>query len=72
MTLLKVKRRVLKESDNWVDWNDILKLQRKYGREIKKKKAINNLQKNYLIRKILDLIQKYLVISLYSLHAPRD
>ncbi len=67
---IKSKEKSVKESDNWVDWNDILKLQRKYGREIKKK-GYKQSTKELFNKKDLDLIQKYLVISLYSLHAPR-
>ena len=60
----------IRESENWIDWNDILKIQRKLGREIKKKgykQSSTELKKN----SDLSLIQKYLVLSLYTLHPPR-
>lgn len=60
----------IRESDNWIDWTDILKIQRKLGREIKKKgykQSSNELKRN----SDLSLIQKYLVLSLYTLHPPR-
>ncbi len=60
----------IKESENWIDWNDILKIQRKLGREIKKKgykQSTTELKRN----SDLSLIQKYLVLSLYTLHPPR-
>ena len=60
----------IRESENWIDWNDILKIQRKLGREIKKKgykQSTNELKK----KSDLQLIQKYLVLSLYTLHPPR-
>lgn len=67
---IKTKEKTQRESDNWLDWNDVLKLQRKYGRDIKKlgyKQSTTELKK----AKDIDLLQKYLVISLYSLLAPR-
>lgn len=60
----------IRESENWIDWNDILKIQRKLGREIKKKgykQSTTELKRN----SDLSLIQKYLVLSLYTLHPPR-
>lgn len=60
----------IKESDNWIDWNDILKLQRKLGREIKKK-GYKQSTKEVKKRSDLSLIQKYLVLSLYTMHPPR-
>ena len=67
---IKTKEKSVKTSDNWLDWNDVLKLQRKYGRDIKKK-GYKQSTKEVFNKKDLDLIQKYLVISLYTLHAPR-
>ena len=67
---IKTKEKSVKTSDNWLDWNDVLKLQRKYGRDIKKK-GYKQSTKELFNKKDLDLIQKYLVISLYTLHAPR-
>jgi hypothetical protein len=67
---IKSREKSVKTSENWVDWNDILKLQRKYGRDIKKK-GYKQSTKELFNKKDLDLIQKYLVISLYTLHAPR-
>lgn len=60
----------IRESENWIDWNDVLKIQRKLGREIKKKgykQSTTELMRN----SDLSLIQKYLVLSLYTLHPPR-
>ena len=67
---IKTKEKSVKTSENWLDWNDVLKLQRKYGRDIKKK-GYKQSTKELFNKKDLDLIQKYLVISLYTLHAPR-
>lgn len=67
---IATKEKSVKESDNWVDWEDILKLQRRYGRDIKKK-GYKQSTKELFNKKDMDLIQKYLVISLYSLHSPR-
>ena len=67
---IKTKEKSVKTSDNWLDWADVLKLQRKYGRDIKKK-GYKQSTKELFNKKDLDLIQKYLVISLYTLHAPR-
>jgi len=60
----------IKESDNWIDWGDILKLQRKLGNEIKRK-GYKQSTKELFKKSDLSLIQKYLVLSLYSLHPPR-
>ena len=67
---IKTKEKSVKTSDNWIDWNDVLKLQRKYGRDIKKK-GYKQSTKELFNKRDGDLIQKYLVISLYTLHAPR-
>ena len=59
----------IKEDKNWIDWKDILKLQRKLGREIKSKGYKQS--STDLDSKGRDLLQRYLVLSLYTLHPPR-
>ena len=67
---LKDKEKNNKESENWLEWNDILKYRRKLGYEIKK---LGYTQKSEKVknRKDLELLQKYLILSLYTLHPPR-
>ena len=60
----------IKESENWIDWEDILKMQRKLGREIKKK-GYKQSSTELKRKSDMNLIQKYLVLSLYTLHPPR-
>lgn len=59
----------IKEDKNWIDWKDILKLQRKLGREIKGKGYKQS--STDLDSKGRDLLMRYLVLSLYTLHPPR-
>lgn len=67
---IKEHNKNIKESENWIDWNDIAKFRRKLGREIKKK-GYNQSTTELKKKSDLSLIQKYLVLSLYVLHPPR-
>ena len=50
-----------KQKDNWIEYNDVLKLLRKMKKDIKPL-----LEKEQLTNKEKDLIQQYLVVYLYS------
>lgn len=64
------QKKNIKQSENWVEMKDLLKVQKKYGNELRKKGYKQNTQelKN---PKDLDLMQKYLLSSIYLLHPPR-
>ncbi len=67
---LKDNEKNLKESENWLDWEDIMKIRHKLGLEIKKMGYKQN-SKEIKNKKDLNTLQKYLVLSLYTLHSPR-
>jgi hypothetical protein len=67
---LKNNEKTLKESDNWLDWKEVLKKRHKLGLEIKKM-GYSQSTKELKNDKDFNTLQKYLVLSLYSLHAPR-
>ena len=53
-----------KEEKNWLQWCEILNLQQKMGDELKNKNFIKH-------RNDIRFLQKYVIISLYTLHPPR-
>tara|TARA_R110000765_G_scaffold58259_1_gene113927 strand:+ start:198 stop:1277 length:1080 start_codon:yes stop_codon:yes gene_type:complete len=57
-----------KQSENWVEWPAILKLQRKYMNTIRREKFN---KKETLDVKEKKLLQDYLILSLYTLIKPR-
>ena len=67
---IKDKQKNEKESKNWMEWDDILKYMRKLAGKIRK---LGYTQKSDVVKskKDLDLLQQYLVLSLYTLHSPR-
>lgn len=67
---LKSREKNIKESDNWMKWEDILKYQRKLGNDIKKM-GYRQTTKEIKNKKDLDLIQQYLVLTLYTMQSPR-
>lgn len=58
-----------KESDNWLEWNDILKLKKTLGNELRKRNV--KLSNKEINKKNKDLLQQYLVLSLYTDIPPR-
>jgi hypothetical protein len=64
------QKKNIKQSENWVDMKDLLKVQKKYGNELRKKGYKQN-TKELKNPKDLDLLQKYLLSSIYLLHPPR-
>ena len=58
-----------KENNNWLEWNDILKLKRTLGNELRKRNV--KLSNNTISKKNKDLLQQYLVLSLYTDIPPR-
>jgi len=70
MNKQREQKKNIKQSENWVEMKDLLKVQKKYGNELRKKGYKQNSQelKN---PKDLDLLQKYLISSIYLLHPPR-
>jgi len=70
------QKKSIKQSENWVDWNEILNVQKLYKNKVRKQLQIFNtkheLWSDYKPnREIKTLIQDYLIISLYTLIAPR-
>ncbi len=67
---LKDNEKNIKESENWLDWEDVQKIRINLGKKIKKMgyKQNDHELKN---KKDLEILQQYLVLSLYTLHAPR-
>lgn len=59
-----------KEEKNWMEWTEIMKYQRKLGNSIKKL-GYKQSSKELKNKKDLDLIQQYLILSLYVLHPPK-
>jgi hypothetical protein len=59
-----------REEENWLDWKDILKLQALYKKKIKDR-GYNQSTEGSKSEADKELMQKLLVISLYTLHPPR-
>jgi len=59
-----------KQEENWMEWEEILKFQRKLGNNIKKL-GYRQGTKELFKRKDKSLIQEYLILSLYTLLATR-
>tara|TARA_B100000212_G_scaffold334261_1_gene304715 strand:- start:906 stop:1880 length:975 start_codon:yes stop_codon:yes gene_type:complete len=67
---LKNREKNQKESDNWMEWSEIMKYQRKLGNDIRKM-GYKQSTKEIKNKKDKDLIMQYLVLSLYTLGAVR-
>jgi len=67
---LKDNEKNIKESENWLDWEDVQKKRIALGREIKKMGYKQN-TKEIKNKKDFNTLQQYMVLSLYTLHAPR-
>tara|TARA_R110000803_G_scaffold73109_5_gene136882 strand:- start:4967 stop:5974 length:1008 start_codon:yes stop_codon:yes gene_type:complete len=57
-----------KQAKNWVEWPDVLKLQRSYMNKIRRDKYS---KKEVLTKQEMKTLQDYLIISLYTLIKPR-
>jgi len=64
------QKKNIKQSENWVEMKDLLKVQRKYGNDLRKRGYKQSTKKLHS-KSDLMLIQKYLISSLYLLHPPR-
>ena len=67
-SLMATQAKTDKQSDNWVDWKQILKLQRKFMNKIRREKYS---KKETLTKDEAKFLQDYLVLSLYTLKPPR-
>ncbi len=67
---IKDKQKNEKESKNWMEWDEILKYRRKLAGQIRK---LGYNQKSDVVKskKDLQLLQSYLILSLYTLMSPR-
>ena len=67
---LKSREKNKKENSNWMEWEEILKYQRKLGNDIRKM-GYRQSTKEIKSKKDKDIIQQYLVLSLYTMGAVR-
>ncbi len=67
---LKDNEKNIKESENWLDWSDVQQKRINLGKEIKKMGYKQN-DHELKSKKDFQKLQQYLVLSLYTLHAPR-
>tara|TARA_R110002020_G_scaffold343810_1_gene558148 strand:+ start:249 stop:1292 length:1044 start_codon:yes stop_codon:yes gene_type:complete len=66
--LMALQTKTDKQAENWVDWKDILKLQRKFMNKIRREKYN---KKETLTVGEHKTLQDYLILSLYTLIKPR-
>lgn len=62
------QKKSTKQSENWVDWLDIIRLQRNFMNKIRREKYN---KKENLSKPQLKVLQNYLIVSLYTLIKPR-
>jgi hypothetical protein len=62
--------KTLRECNNWINWEDILKIVDIKGKMIKKM-GINSISNEILNKKDFDLLQQYVILSLYTMLPPK-
>ncbi len=63
-------KKTLKQSENWISGKDLSKIFNHYSREIRDE-GLNKVSKKVLDRREKDLLQRYLVVALYTTIPPR-
>jgi hypothetical protein len=67
---IEKNKKTLKQSENWISGKDLSKIFNHYSREIREE-GLNKASKKVLDKREKELLQKYLVVALYTTIPPR-